>query len=194
MGRSASRIHINERGRPALRNHKLLISRLLAAAVLLLTALLRASAFLPSFGRAFLLLPAIICLAMFDDVIPSLLFALVFGAVWDASSVGRDGVYTLFCGIAAVAVCLCVRYYLRRKTATALLLNAVAVVLTFAVSFLIADGSGRDALLPALTRGLPAAIVAFAVSPLYYLIYKRIYSSALVRADMRTFRIPEKKR
>ena len=193
VGRSALRTHFSERGEFALRKHRLLISRLLAAAALLLTALIHASPFLPAFGRVFLLIPAIVCLAMFEDVIPSLLFALVFGATWDASSAGRDGVYTLLCGVIAVAVSLSVRYYLRRKTATALLLTGAALAPTLAVFCLNADGAGSDVLLNALRIALPGAIAALALAPLYYLIYKKIYASAGASVAVKTFQLKKRK-
>lgn len=177
-----------------MRKHKLAVARLLAAAVLLVTALVRVSPFLPVFGRAFLLVPAIVCLAMFEDVIPALLFALIFGAVWDTAGTGRDGVYALFCGILAVAVCLGVRYYLRRKTATALLLNAAALVLTVLVNGFTADGAGGSVLLTTLTIAVPAMLTAFALSPLYYLIFKKIYGPSTVYADARPFRLTARKR
>ena len=111
-----------------MKRRKLLTARLLAALVLLATALLRCAPFLPAFGRAFLLIPAVVCLAMFEGPVPSLLFALISGAAWDAVSVGRDGIYTLLCGVLAVAACLFVRFRLRRKLTAALLLNAAALV------------------------------------------------------------------
>ena len=175
-----------------MRRHRLLISRLLATAVLLLTELVRVSPFLPAFGRAFLLVPAVVCLAMFEDVIPALLYALVCGAVWDASGAGRDGIYTLLCGVLAVAACLGVRSYLRRKTATALLLNGVSLVPALLIFCFAADGSGGDVFLNFLRIALPAAVVAAALSPLYYFIYKKIYAPAGASAAVKTFRLKKR--
>ena len=161
--------------------------------MLLATVLVQCSPFLPAFGRAFLLIPAIVCLSMFEGVPPALLFALFFGAAWDASAAGRDGVYALLCGGIAVAACLCVRYFLRRKAVTALLLTAAALAPAIAVFRLTADGSGSDALLNTARIALPAALAAAALSPLYYMIFKRIYASAGSFADVRTFRLTKRK-
>ena len=177
-----------------MKRRKLLTARLLAALVLLATALLHGAPFLPAFGRAFLLIPAVVCLAMFEGPVPSLLFALISGAAWDAVSVGRDGVYTLLCGVLAVAACLFVRFRLRRKLTAALLLNAAALVITLAVYCFAADGGGGDIALTALYIGVPAALVALAFSAVYYLLYKKIYAPADAPADLRFIRkVPVKK-
>ncbi len=160
--------------------------RLFAALVLVVTALLRCNPYLPSGGRSLLLVPAVVCLAVFEDTVPALLFALLAGAMWDVTSVGRDGVFTLFCAVAAAAVSLVVRLYFRRKTFSALLLCAVALAAAVAVSVAAADGSGADKVHLLFSVALPSAAVAELLSVGYYCLFKKIYRNSVFNKKLRS--------
>ncbi len=156
---------------------RLMVSRLAAAALLVLTALLRCGnlPFFSSFGGALLLLPMLIALAMFDTPVACAVYGLFAGALWDFSSPLPDGLLTLFCTLCAPAVSLCVRFFLRRRLSAAL--AAGCVVFLLCALLLTLAGVSQIGERQRLFAGyyLPAMAAALLILPLDFWIMKKLF-------------------
>ena len=117
--------------------------------LLAVTALFRSGSlpFFSSFGGAFLFLPFLVTLSMFETPVASCVFGILAGALWDFSSPLADGVLTLFCGLCALLVCLCVKF--------------------------LSDPDGRQRIFS--FYYLPAGLIALLITPLDFWIVKKLF-------------------
>ncbi len=110
---------------------KLIIRRLCLALILLLLSVLQnTDGFFPQvFGvRALLLIPAVVCIAMFERDIYGMLLGLFAGALWDitASGASFNALYLLAVGFACGTL---INTIMRNNVVTAFILSTLATVI-----------------------------------------------------------------
>ncbi|MCQ2486819.1 MAG: rod shape-determining protein MreD [Clostridia bacterium] len=126
--------------------------------------------------HAFLLLPLVMCITMFQHNGYTLAIAAFAGALWDMSSGFLDGFNTLFFTLVAIAVGFLMNYLFRNNILTALLLSGTGILLYVLIYWLIfivlrsVDGAGYLLL----TFYLPSALYTFAFTPLFYIAIRGI--------------------
>lgn len=145
--------------------------------LLAVTALFRSGSlpFFSSFGGAFLFLPFLVTLSMFETPIASCVFGILAGALWDFSSPLADGVLTLFCGLCALLVCLCVKFFLRARLPSALAAGGTVFLLAALLLTLlsVSDPDGRQRIFS--FYYLPAGLIALLITPLDFWIVKKLF-------------------
>ena len=126
-------------------------------------------------AHAFLLIPTVVCIAMFERDLAATLMGIFAGAIWDATAARGDGFNALFLMIVATVVGLLINYLMRNNLSTALLLSSVAIVLYAFLHwfiFVICRGiEGR--LLLFVTFYLPSIVYTFVFTPLFYVIMRK---------------------
>lgn len=160
-------------------NKNLYIRRLCLAGIILLTAILQnTEGFLPSpFGfRAMPLIPAVVCIAMYEREIPGMFFGVFAGLLWDsvaASGANRHAVLLTIIGF----VCGClITHLMRNNILTAILLGGSAIVLYYLYFFLkdyIISGH-FDGAYKLLTFYIPSTLYTALFLPLLYYIVMRL--------------------
>lgn len=125
-----------------------------------------------------LLLSFVICVSMFEDVLPSSIFGTVAGLLWDISSdklFGFNGLIFLLISMGVSLVCI---YYLRSKLLNSLMFVAGAAIFQgltdYVFYYAIWDYSGASKIL--LVHVLPTALYTTAVTPLVFLLTRYIAS------------------
>ncbi|MDR1464039.1 MAG: rod shape-determining protein MreD [Oscillospiraceae bacterium] len=100
------------------------------ALMILLTALAQSVPLLPDLWgvRALPLLPLVICAAVQEREIPSVLFGALGGLLWDVTASPR-GFHALYLTAAAFVCAMLMRYLLNRNLLTVALLSAAATAL-----------------------------------------------------------------
>lgn len=152
----------------------LLVRRLIFAAIILITHILQNSrGFVPSiFGaRAFLLIPLVVCIAMFEKELAGALLGLFAGALWDTVSGVGDGYDTLFLMLIGAACGFLINVLMRNHLLTAIILSlfsCLAYAGTYLVFFVIAEGVDSSGYL-FLRYYLPSCIYTTLFTPVFYL-------------------------
>lgn len=126
-------------------------------------------------AHAFLLIPTVVCIAMFERDLAATLMGIFAGAVWDATAARGDGFNALFLMIIATIVGLLINYLMRNNLSTALLLSAVAIVLYAVLHwfiFVICRGIVGGLLLFA-TFYLPSIVYTFIFTPVFYILMRK---------------------
>ena len=121
-------------------------------------------------AHAFLLLPLIVCISMFEKNISAAVFAIVAGALWDAATAWGDGFHALFFLVVSSVIVILMKYILRNNMKTALLLSGCTILLYSVVHWLIfsvARGNIGSGML-FLTYYLPSAAYTFLFTFVYY--------------------------
>lgn len=125
--------------------------------------------------HAWLLLPVMVCVSMFEKNWTSALFAILAGAFWDAAAGWGDGFHALFFLITSTAVCLLMTYLMRNNLRSALILGAAVIVLYIVIYwliFVVARHEPGAGMLFA-TFYLPSAAYTFLFMPVYYIIFRK---------------------
>ena len=167
---------------------KLLVRRLtFAAAVIIINILQNTRGFFPEiFGaRAFLLIPLVVCIGMFERSYAGALLGLFAGALWDMSMPDGNGYNALILMIFAAACGLMITVLMRNHLLTALILSAsacVIYVLLYALFFVVAAGID-DAGRLLLSFYLPCAVYTLAFTPVFYLATRRIMRITAVEEE-----------
>lgn len=120
--------------------------------------------------RAFLLIPIVVCIAMFERDLVATLMGIFAGALWDVTMAVGDGYNALFMMIIATAVGLLINYLMRNNLSTALLLCGISIllyVILYWFFFVICRGIEGGAIL-LLTYYLPSALYTFIFVPIIY--------------------------
>lgn len=115
----------------SIKKKKIIIRRVcLAALILLLSVLQNTDGFFPQlFGvRALLLIPAVVCISMFERDIAGMFFGLFAGALWDIFSQGGDfnALFLLCVGFLCGTL---INTVMRNNIVTASLLSIIAATL-----------------------------------------------------------------
>ena len=168
---------------------RLLILRRLAFALIILAVniLQNTKGFFPEvFGvRAFLLIPLIVSIGMFERSYAGALLGVFAGALWDSATPFWDGYNALFLMVAASVCGLLINVLMRNHLVTALILSGGTCLLysfMYVMIFIVTRGlDSPDFLL--FRYYLPSALYSFLFTPVFYII---------VRAIMRKTTVEEK--
>ena len=123
-----------------------------------------------------LLIPFVVCVAMFEEFLPAAFFALAAGLLWDASSGYLFGYNAFFLIIIAVSVNLLVLNLVRVNLPSGILLSFAATALFLLIFFFFFYVLfSREGLLTVfLFSILPSIVLTVIFSPLSYLVVKAI--------------------
>ncbi|MBQ5995604.1 MAG: rod shape-determining protein MreD [Clostridia bacterium] len=131
-------------------NTKLLLFRraIFAAAIVALNILQNTRGFFPEpFGvRAFLLIPATVCIGMFEREYAGAFFGLFAGALWDIYTPEGDGYNALVLMVLAVSAGLLIKFLMRNHMLTAFILCIGASLVyagLYSLFFITARGVGN---------------------------------------------------
>ena len=153
--------------------------RLFYVVLLLISSLLQNTAHLfPTiFGtHALLLVPAVVCISMFERDVTATVMGILAGVFWDIYSSWGDGIHAILMMLMSTVVCLLLNYVMRNNLVTALILSAGATFLYLTLMWLIfclargVDGTG----LAYLTYYLPSALYTYAFTPVYYILVRTV--------------------
>ncbi len=129
-------------------------------------------------ARAFLLLPLLVSIAMFEREIAAAVFGAFAGVLWDITSV-KDG-FNAFVLMLICAVCsLLIIRLMRNNILTALVLGASAVVtycILYAIVYLFLGGAGAS-FAQLFTFYLPSCIYTLVFVPIFYFPISWIFNS-----------------
>lgn len=143
-----------------------------AVGLIVLTALLQTTDGLfprPFGAAAFLLIPAIVCCAMFENETPALLYGLLAGLLWDCANLSFNG-YAIFLCVIGCAVSAIIRRKMRNTWVVALVLSAM-VLFGYLFIIWIFGGASFTMLLRLI---IPSFMYSFIFTPLYYMIFRAI--------------------
>lgn len=117
-----------------------------------------------------LLVPFVVCVAMYERSITGLFYGLAAGALWDFASSGADGMYTLMLTTIGFAVGIIVTLYVRNRLLSALVLSlgsCTAVSVAYWLVFILRKGlDGSWGIL--FTHFLPLAVYSGLFAAVYY--------------------------
>ncbi len=116
-------------------NKNLFIRRTLYALIIIAASVLQNTAgFFPEIfsARAFLLIPVVICTAMFERDAAGAAAGLAGGALWDITS-QTDGYFAVLLFIAGCACGILINHYMRNNILTAVVLNS-AFLMIFSIT------------------------------------------------------------
>lgn len=154
-------------------NRNLYIRRLCLAGGLLLVAILQnTGGLLPSvFGiRAMPLIPAVICIAMFERELPGMFFGVGAGLLWDCVSASGTNRNAILLAVFAFVSGALITHIMRNNIVTALLLCGSGIVL-HSLFFFFKDFvfSGHfDGAYKLLTFYIPSCIYTMLFVPIFY--------------------------
>ncbi|MBQ7542325.1 MAG: rod shape-determining protein MreD [Clostridia bacterium] len=154
-------------------NKNIYIRRLCLAAGLLLVALLQNTVgLLPSaFGiRAMPLIPAAVCVAMFERELPGMFYGVFAGLLWDGTSASGGNFHAVLLTIVAFTCGVLITHVMRNNFLTAILLSAGALFLYESCCFVrdIVIGGHLDAAYKILTFYIPSGLYSLLFLPVLY--------------------------
>ena len=155
-----------------------LLKRVIYMALLVVCALLqhtKGAFFHLGAVHAWLLVPAVVAIAMHERSVPAMLFGALAGALWDYAAVGPDGFFTLWFAVLAFGVSTVVTFWVRNHLRAGLLLCFAALCLTalfYWFCFVVLPGQGGAGTV-LLRFMLPGVLFTFLFSPLLYLAVHR---------------------
>ena len=152
-------------------NKNIYIRRLCLAGVLLLAALLQnTNGLLPSFLgiRAMPLIPAVVCIAMFERELPGMFFGVIAGLFWDMSSVSGGHFHAVLLTVIAFVCGALITHLMRNNFITAALFSAGGLVLHGLCCFIrdVAVSAHFDGSYMILTYYIPATLYSLLFLPL----------------------------
>lgn len=125
-----------------------------------------------SFGRLspMLLVPFVVCVAMYERSLMGLFIGLLSGVLWDFATSGADGMFTLMLTVIGFSVGVLTTFYLRNRLITAVLLSfASSVAVSGAYWMISVLRKGYDGTWEILfTHFLPLAVYSALFVFLYY--------------------------
>lgn len=152
--------------------------RLFVLAFLILTAVFRNGnilSFIPGFG-AFIFIPCIVCIAMFETEIVSVLFGILAGILWDYSSAAADGVFAAALGIIALITSILCKFVLRKKLSSSVALSGLFLIITAVIYSVMSSPVTADRQFISAVSCFPEAVFSGLFIPVYYFIFKSLYS------------------
>ena len=125
-------------------------------------------------ARAFLLLPLVCCMAMFEQDLAAGLLGAFAGVIWDFTVASGDGYNAFILMIFAASISLLITYLMRNHLTTAMILGAIAILLYVILHwffFVIASGA-EGGFVTLFTFYLPSAIYTFIFVPIFYIVLR----------------------
>lgn len=149
------------------------IRRVLFVLVAVLSALIQHT---PGFNLSIglispmLLVPFVVCVAMYERTLTGLAFGVLAGALWDFASTGADGMFTLMLSTIGFGTGVIITFYIRNRLVSAVALtfvSSLAVSVAYWMIFVLRKGfDGTWIIL--LTRFLPVALYSTLFVFVYY--------------------------
>ncbi|MEI6577865.1 MAG: rod shape-determining protein MreD [Eubacteriales bacterium] len=160
-------------------NKNVYIRRLIFVCLLMLTAMLQNTdgLFPEIFGvRAMLLIPAVVCISMYERDISGIFFGLFAGLLWDTVSAGPQSFNAIMLTMIGFVSGVFIGTIMRNNIVTALLLTAAAVFIYNTLYWLIAYvfNSYSGAWLEYFSFYLPACIYTIVLMPGFYYLVRLI--------------------
>ena len=157
----------------------LFIRRIIFVVAIVIAALLQNTPHLfPSiFGaHAFLLIPLVVCIGMFETDLAAALFGGFAGALWDVTLAKGDGYNALVLMCFATVTSLLINYLMRNNMSTALLISSAAIVLYSILHwfiFVVCSGA-TGGIVTLFSFYLPSTIYTFIFAPIFYIILRSV--------------------
>lgn len=128
-------------------------------------------------ARAFLLIPAVVCIAMFEGPVAGLWLGLLAGLAWDAAGAQPFALHAVFLTAAGYAAGVLVSAVMRNNLVSAALLGSAALALYCLVRWLASALTGGASGLLASLAGfyLPSFVYSFALTPVFYIFIRAVY-------------------
>ena len=160
-------------------NKNLYIRRALFALLLVITAVFQhTGGAVISIGgaKAFVLIPLMVCIAMYEKSMGGLSFGILAGALWDFATVRGDGFYAVVMALVGYAAGALTVYLVRNHIISALILSAIAsVFVTGSYWFVFIFLKGYEGAWDILTNFyLPSAVYSVAFTAVYYYLVRFI--------------------
>jgi len=154
-------------------NKNIYLRRLILGATILVTAMIQNTAGLfPDFfgARALLLIPATICIAMFEREVSGLFFGLFAGALWDMCSSAAWSYNAILLTIFAFACGALIKYIMRNHLVCAFLLCGISTLIYCLLSWFITYvfNGYSTAIKVLLEFYIPSAVYTIVFVPVYY--------------------------
>ena len=135
--------------------------------------------------RAFLLIPLVVCISMFEREMAGAVLGLFAGALWDVFSGLGDGYNTLFLMLVGAVCGLLINVLMRNHMLTALILSGASCLiyaLLYILFFVVARGLDSPGYLLA-RYYLPSCLYSVVFTPLYYLIVRAVMKKMTVTEE-----------
>lgn len=167
----------------------LIVRRLVFAVIILITHILQNSrGFVPSiFGaRAFLLIPLVVIIAMFEKELAGAALGLFAGALWDTVSGIGDGYNTLFLMLLGATCGFLLNVLMRNHLLTAIILVFFSCLLysgTYVVFFVVSQGVDSVGYL-FLRYYLPSCVYTTLFTPIYYLLVRAVMRRTVLEDEI----------
>jgi len=163
---------------------KIVKRRAVYAAVIVLVSLLQNTPGLfPAIfsARAFLLVPAVVCVAMFEGPVAGMFFGLLAGLAWDAASVQPFALNAVMLTAAGYAAGMLVSGIMRNNLVSAALLSGTALAVYCLARWLVsALAWGTSGLFASLARFyIPSLLYTFALMPVFYIFVRAVYTGSI---------------
>lgn len=120
-----------------------------------------------------LVVPLVVCVCMFEPIMPSMVFSVFAGLLWDISSdklFGFNAIIFIVCGVLISLLCI---FYLHTKLMNSLLFCTVTMIVQGLLSytFYFAVWGHENAYIVLLSSILPTIVyTALSVIPIYFLV------------------------
>lgn len=121
-------------------------------------------------ASAMLIIPLVICIAMFENEITGMALGLTAGLLWDFYSARMDGFYAVLLTLAGFFCSYLIRRYMRNNIVTAVVFVGVcsfACVFSYWLFFVLIGGTDGAGIL-LLKKYLPSALYTLILTPIYY--------------------------
>ncbi|MDO4847896.1 MAG: rod shape-determining protein MreD [Clostridiaceae bacterium] len=139
--------------------------------------------FFEPFGmRAFLLIPLVVSIGMFERSYAGALLGVLAGALWDSASAFWDGYNALILMLIAAICGLLINILMRNHLVTAMILSASACVIysvAYVMFFIVARGLDSPGWL-LMSFYLPSALYTALFTPLFYILVRAIMRATTV--------------
>lgn len=136
-----------------------------------------------------LLVPFVVCVAMYERSMTGLAYGVIAGALWDFASTGADGMFTLMLATVGFAVGITVTFYIRNRLFSAFvltLISSAAVSVAYWMLFVLRKGfDGTWMIL--MTRFIPVAVYTALFVFVYYYLIGFIVKATSKGDKMRTY-------
>lgn len=136
-----------------------------------------------------LLVPFVVCVAMYERSLTGLFYGVIAGALWDFASTGADGMFTLMLATIGFGVGIIITFYIRNRLFSAFvltLLSSTAVSVAYWLIFVLRkslDGSFEILLL----RFLPLAVYTSVFVFVYYYLIGFIIKATSKASSRQTY-------
>lgn len=117
-----------------------------------------------------LLVPFVVCVAMYERTLTGLFYGVLAGALWDFASTGADGMFTLMLAVIGFGTGVIITFFIRNRFASAVVLSfgaSLAVSVAYWMLFVLRKGFDGTWLI-LVTHFLPVALYSTLFTLVYY--------------------------